>query len=152
MVPNNSWTLRADSAYSGQITRFCLLLVMCLGTLPCGASEKRRFTVADDIELTHFAGDPYTGALDYAVRFSPDRLYFRHIRRVACSTRTDQNPRSVYSVPRTYTGFFFILRSRASPHRFGRSASRRIRMADHHSFSLAAGLKRSGISGYDYVR
>ena len=49
---------------------------MCLGTLPCGASEKRRFTVADDIELTHFAGDPYTGALDYAVRFSPDGLYF----------------------------------------------------------------------------
>jgi dipeptidyl aminopeptidase/acylaminoacyl peptidase len=111
MVPNNSWTLGADTKYSGQTTRLCLLLVMCLGTLPCGAT-KRRFTVADDIELTHFAGDPYTGGLDYAVRFSPDGLYF-----LVYTARglLDQNrPESTLRVFRTEDVHQFLLHPEAT--------------------------------------
>jgi len=69
---------------------------VALTIVPCEAT-KRRFTVADDITLTHF-GDPYTGEAD-PVTFSPDRRYF-----VVCTERglLEQNrPESTLRVFRT---------------------------------------------------
>lgn len=61
---------------SARLTRVALLLLAIavgLANLPCDGA-KRRFTVADDIGLTHF-GDPYTGQVD-PIAFSPDGSYF----------------------------------------------------------------------------
>src|SRR5258708_7391345 len=62
--------------YSGKMERVVYLLVpmgIFLLSLTCDAA-KRRFTVADDVGLTHF-GDPYGGQAD-PVTFSPDGRYF----------------------------------------------------------------------------
>lgn len=61
---------------SGSISRTVFLLLaigLGLASWPCRA-EKRRFTVADDIELVHF-GDIYTGKAE-PFTFSPDGRYF----------------------------------------------------------------------------
>ena len=55
----------------------CLLgWLLALGMLsPCARSDdKRRFTVADDVKLSHF-GDPYTAQAE-PITFSPDGRYF----------------------------------------------------------------------------
>jgi dipeptidyl aminopeptidase/acylaminoacyl peptidase len=71
-----SLALQSDPVRSRKIvTILCLLLVLGVGfaSLPCEGA-KRRFTVADDIELSHF-GDPYTAQAE-SVIFSPDGRYF----------------------------------------------------------------------------
>ena len=67
----NEIELRA--VLSGRISRHVCLLVV-IGAINLHCEERRRFTVADDIEMSHF-GDPYTGAVK-PITFSPDGRYF----------------------------------------------------------------------------
>src|SRR5260370_41732070 len=59
----------------GECRRTCQFLILVIGLLthPCHAS-KRRFTVADDLALSHF-GDPY-GSEVAPVALSPNGRYF----------------------------------------------------------------------------
>src|SRR5712691_4597031 len=62
--------------FFGQVgCMLCLLLGICLTSYNAfGETAKRRFTVADDIRVSHF-GDLYLGKAD-AITFSPNGRYF----------------------------------------------------------------------------
>lgn len=66
-------TVRRDASRAGGL--LCLLLLVgTYSTSARTADTQRRFTVADDIELSHF-GDPYTAQVE-PVTFSPNGRYF----------------------------------------------------------------------------
>jgi len=66
--------IRSDAMYWRQVARITwLMCAVVLVNLPCDAA-KRRFTVADDIGLSHF-GDP-DGGEAAPITFSPDGRYF----------------------------------------------------------------------------
>ena len=64
---------RRHSSWVGRVLCF-LLAVGMYSTCALSTNAQRRFTVSDDIELSHF-GDPYTAQAE-PITFSPDRQYF----------------------------------------------------------------------------